>query len=622
MATADLGGVKLHFVDSVEKAGEMLTWLSERRPHDVIAVDTETGELPGNDRKHAFSPWHGRLRLVQIGDGQTGWSIPWERWNGVFHEAMERYQGEIIMHNIAFEAKWFAIQSDFKMPWHRVHDTMIMSQIINPLQSAALKSLTRRYVDSRASGLQQMLDQEMVENGWTWGTIPVDNKKYYAYGALDCILTVRLYEHLKKQVAPYKSVYDMEMAVRRVCTQMEINGARVDVEYAKAQHERLGIHAQAVRDWVTDVYGINAGSPSQLTKVFVDQLGGLVTETTPSGQPKMDKTQLRKFMIQGEGDALGQLAEQVLAMRKSAKLADTYFANFVNGNIDGLMHPEIRTLGARTSRMSITSPALQTLPKADKLVRKAFVPRGDDEVLVSCDLEQVEFRMMAGLSRDPALVNLFNECDRTGDDAFTRIGQEVYNDPSMVKKDPRRAMMKTYIYGTMYGAGIATSAVNAGVPEARMKEVAAAFDSHYPGVKQFMKQVEHAGMTRFREEEEAYVKTRLGRRLPADEGRVYTLVNYLIQGSAAEVFKQDMLRADAAGLGDYMLVPVHDELVMSVPRAEAEEAGKTLQECMTTAEGWDVPLLAGSPEVGRRWGGMVGIDSEAGQEVLSEGKED
>lgn len=167
--------------------------------------------------------------------------------------------------------------------------------------------------------------------------------------------------------------------------------------------------------------------------------------------------------------------------------------------------------------------------------------------------------------------------------------------------------MKTYIYGTMYGAGIATSAVNAGVAEARMREVAGAFNAQYPGVKRFMQEVEHVGMTRQREEGEPYVLTSSGRRLPADEGRVYTLVNYLIQGGAAEVFKLDMLKADAAGLGDYMVVPVHDELVLSVPKSEAVEAGKTLQECMTTREGWDVPLLAGEAEAGSRWGSMTSV---------------
>lgn len=161
---------------------------------------------------------------------------------------------------------------------------------------------------------------------------------------------------------------------------------------------------------------------------------------------------------------------------------------------------------------------------------------------------------------------------------------------------------------TMYGAGIATSAVNAGVPEARMREVAAGFNNHYPGVKGFMQQIEHIGMTRQREEGEPYVLTNFGRRLPADEGRVYTLVNYLIQGGAAEVFKLDLLKADAAGLTDYMVVPVHDELVLSVPKEEAMDVGKTLQQCMTTREGWAVPLLAGEPEAGLRWGAMGTVE--------------
>ncbi len=609
MPVADLTGVEMHLVNTVEMAGRFMTWLSERRPGDVIAVDTETGEKPGGHRNDSFSPWHGQLRLVQVGDGMTAWAIPWQRWGGVFQEAMSRYEGEIICHNVAFEARWFHVQSEFKLPWHRVHDTMIASQVINPLVSAALKSLTRRLVDGRAAGLQRVLDEGMAANGWTWGTVPIDYKPYWSYGALDCILTVRLWEILREQVKPgsaYAGVYDLEMATRRVCTTMELNGARVDVDYSNRQYERLGQHATAIKEWVKDAYGVNAGSTQQLVRVFEDVLGGRVTELTDAGNKRMDKKQLMKFVVDGAGGEMTQLAEQVLAMRKDDKLAGTYFSNFVSMSTDGLMHPQIRTLGARTSRMSVTEPALQTLPKKDRIVRKAFVPRNPGELVVSCDLEQVEFRMMAGLCRDPALVRLFNECDATGDDAFTRIGQDVYADPSMGKSDPRRAMMKTYIYGTLYGAGIPTSAINAGVPEARMRDLAGAFDSRYPGVKAFMRQVEHEGMVRQREEGEPYALTRTGRRLPADEGRVYTLVNYLIQGGAAEVFKQCILKADAAGLTDYMVVPVHDELVMSVPADLAEEAGRTLRECMTTRDGWEVPLLAGAPAYGARWGDLEG----------------
>jgi hypothetical protein len=75
-----LGNVQLHLVNNVEEARAFLSWLGERRPMNAIAIDIETGELPGNPTKDALSPWHGRIRLVQVGDGQTGWAIPWDEW--------------------------------------------------------------------------------------------------------------------------------------------------------------------------------------------------------------------------------------------------------------------------------------------------------------------------------------------------------------------------------------------------------------------------------------------------------------------------------------------------------------------------------------------------------------
>ena len=89
--TDGLSDVKLHLVDNVEEAANFLSWLGERRPHNAIAIDTETGELPGRSRSDALSPWHGRLRLVQVGDGQQGWSIPWDRWsNELLHYRARR----------------------------------------------------------------------------------------------------------------------------------------------------------------------------------------------------------------------------------------------------------------------------------------------------------------------------------------------------------------------------------------------------------------------------------------------------------------------------------------------------------------------------------------------------
>lgn len=608
MASADLSGVSLRLVDSVEAAGQLLTWLSERRPGNVIATDTETGEKPGNPRDDAFSPWHGRLRLAQLGDGMTGWSIPWERWNGVFHEAMERYQGEIICHNVSFEYKWFEVQSDFKLPWHRTHDTMIMSQIIHPTQSAALKSLTSRYVDSKAAALQQMLDKEMVDNKWTWGTIPVTNKKYYSYGALDCVLTVRLYEELKSRLTPeFQVLYDMEMGVRRICSRMELNGARVDVEYCKEQYEALSAYSERIREWVKAAYGINAGSPSQLTKVFVDRLGATVSPeaVTPTGVPKMDKVQLMNFKVQGGNGELGQLAEQVLAMRKAEKLARTYFLNFIEKQEDGILHPSIGTMAARTGRMSIRDPALQTLSKGEARVRNAFIARYEDEALLTSDLDQVEFRLTAALSGDPALIGMFHRVDSEGGDAFTEILRTLYNDPTASKEDKRRKLVKGFVYSSAYGAGIDKMASITGVSEGQMREVADAFDSQYPGKKQLARELENEAMQNLRATGEAFITNRFGRRLPVEEGKIYTATNYAIQSTAADVFKLNLLKLDAAGLTEQMVVPVHDEIVMSVKKSDVDELRATIRDCMTTSSPWAVPLTAGCDGPFDRWGDAI-----------------
>jgi len=604
MSNNNLADVQLHFVDSVEKAAEFLAWLSERRPHNALAIDTETGELPGNPKEHAFSPWHGKLRLVQVGDGLQGWAIPWEEWSGVFYEGMSKFDGQIICHNIAFEARWFDVKSKWKLPWARAHDTMIMAHIIDPLGSGALKKLAALHVDSRAVALQETLDAELATNGWTWGTVPTNFQPYWSYGALDCVLTTRLWEKFYGQCGPggvYNKPYELEMATRRICTRMELNGARVDLAYSQKKFDELTAYAASVKAWAAQKYaGVSITSNQQLSRLF-ETLGAEITEYTPTGQKSCTKDQLKIFMRDGNDD-VKLLADSALKMRKADKLANTYFSNFLTESVDGVVHPSVRTLGARTSRMSITNPALQTLPKGDNVVRSAFLPKDDNHVIVTSDLDQVEFRMFAGLSKDPNLIALFNGADATGSDPFTEIGRELYTDPTMQKSDKRRGLIKSMIYGRLYGAGVAKQALTAGVHEHQMKAMSDAFDARFPGMIRFQRQIEDAGVRRFRDEGQGYTFTWTGRRLPCDDGKAYTLTNYLIQGGAAEIFKSNLVKLDQADLTELLIVPVHDEIVLNAPRKDAEEIKEIVRKCMTTSDGWDVPLTAGVDGPLENWG--------------------
>ncbi len=603
--TNGLGDVQLHLVDNVDKAREFISWLSERRPYNAIAVDTETGEIPPYGvREHALSPWHGRLRLVQVGDGQQGWAIPWQEWSGIFYEAMDKFDGPIVCHNIAFEARWFAVQSRWNIPWERAHDTMIMAHIIDPLGSGALKRLAALHVDGRAVALQDTLDVELAKNGWTWGTVPINFQPYWAYGALDTVLTMRLWEMFYEKCGPqgpYHRAYELEMAARKIVTRMEINGARIDLEYSKRKYDELSTYADTVKNWAKQQYGgVSITSNLQLVRLF-ESLGAEITSFTPSGQKSADKDELKFLSINGS-DEVKALADVVLKQRKADKLANTYFRNFIDDNVNGFVHPSVKTLGARTSRMSIQNPALQTLPKGDDTVRTAFIPKDEDHVIITSDLDQVEFRMFASLSKDPNLITLFNRADATGSDPFTEIGREIYNDPTMQRSDKRRNLIKGTVYGRLYGAGVSKQALTAGVPENQMRQVSDAFDTRFPGMSVFQRQIEDAGMRRLKAEGQGYVYTWTGRRLPCDEDRAYTLVNYLIQGGAAEVFKQNLVKLDAADLTEYLIVPVHDEIVLNVPRKDAQEMMKIVKECMTTREGWDVPLTSGIDGPLENWG--------------------
>jgi DNA polymerase-1 len=400
---------------------------------------------------------------------------------------------------------------------------------------------------------------------------------------------------------PYNKAYEIEMAARRIVTRMEINGAKIDLDYSRRKYDELTQYSESVKNWAKQTYnGASISSNMQLVRLF-EGLGAEITEFTPTGNKAVTKDQLKLLTITGN-DEVKNLAEVTLKQRKADKLANTYFLNFINDNVNGFVHPSVKTLGARTSRMSIQNPALQTLPKGDDTVRTAFIPKDEDHVIITSDLDQVEFRMFASLSNDPNLVTLFNRADATGSDPFTEIGREIYNDPSMQRSDKRRNLIKGTVYGRLYGAGVAKQALTAGVAEPQMRTVSDAFDTRFPGMALFQKQIEDAGMRRLKAEGQGYVYTWTGRRLPCDEDRVYTLVNYLIQGGAAEVFKSNLIKLDQADLTELLIVPVHDEIVLNAPRKDAQEIMKVVQECMTTREGWSVPLTAGIDGPMENWG--------------------
>lgn len=584
---------EFHLVNDIETAWAMKRWLSESR-RDVIGLDTETSGL------NPYAP-DAELRMVQIGDRTAGWAIPWKEWGGVALEVLNAWDGEWTLHNLAFDEKWLRIHAGWQIPWHKAHDTLIMYNMLYPGQPASLKFITDKHIDPRASVGQKILDEAMKKEGWGWHNIPTDFGPYAMYSALDPVLAVHIWDFLRADKKFPKS-YDLEMSTLRICSGMEDRGINIDVDYCEQQRDKLNEYVEKSKKWAKDEYGVNIGSTQSLAAFYQNTLNAHIEKRTPGGAPSMDKESLDNMLLSDDPSVV-EFTKFVLNVRKADKIRGSYFENFLRDHTNGLLHPSIKTMRAVTGRMSITDPALQTLHSNDSIVRNAVVPR-EGQVIMSSDLDQVEFRVFAHLSDDEALIETFKKADDTGSDAFTEIGAQVYQEPNFQKSDPRRKLIKSTIYGKLYGSGIAKMAQTAGVPFEDMKKVSDDLNAAYPGMNRYAKEVEQILSNRMAVEKYPYIETVVtGRRVPVEEDRLYSGVNYTIQSSAAEIFKSNLVKLDAAGLSDNFVVPVHDEIIVSIDPGDVEEVKQILRENMTTSEGWAVPLSADvEGPFARSWG--------------------
>jgi DNA polymerase I len=580
-----LDHVQLKRVNTFEDAGEFMRWLGERRR--VLGVDTETG---------GFVPERERLRLAQFGDLDTGWAIDWERWSGLVIEALLRYDGDMVLHNSKFDSRFLmhhAAGDLKKWPWERTHDTMTMSHILNPLRSKGLKPLSAMLIDPKAAAAQRMLDDAMTKNKWTWNTVPADFPLYWIYAAMDPVLTCHIYEKFHDEIeSSYQGVYDLEMGTTRVIAKMETRGAKVDLPYCHSKSAEMAEWVDSARLWMRDGYGLDNPTDLTLLKYFQDNGIAMLPKLTKSGaRQALDKEVLESIDH--------PIAKTILEIRKAVKQTGTYLNNLIKfADDNGYVHPSIWTMGTRTARMSITEPALQTLPRDDPTVRTAFIP-SDGRVLITCDYDQIEARLTAHFSEDRGLIEAFIRSD-AGEDFFCTIASSIFQ-REITKKDSERQLTKNTVYGKIYGAGVEKMAYTARVPVEVMQFVNTTFDNNFPGVRVMQNRINSQG----RKFNPPMVETPTGRHMYADDRKEYTLTNYKIQCHASEILKRKLIELDAV-FGDTtgvdMILPVHDEQVFDVERSIAQDVRREIELTMADRENYLVPITASSDLLEHNWG--------------------
>lgn len=601
-------GVTISLVEDIDELMEFKRWLGERR--DWLAVDVETDGLRW---------WDGKLRLVQFGDAHRSFAIPWEWWPKAVNDAMAQYEGPVVGHNFKFDLHWLErLCSSFTPRWDRSYDTMIMAHLHEPHLRAGLKEVASRHVHPNAAHGERVLKAVMAQNGWDWATVPIDHPAYWGYACIDTVLTARLAAKLYPIVSQTRGyMLDLEHQVQAVLSRMESRGAVIDREYAIATSQRFQTRVQQFESWAATHYGIDKLGSNDKVIQKLGSMGWNFTKTTEKGKLALDDEVLLTI-IRDAGGEMAELATVVRSTRKLKKLISTYLDKFVElADSDGILHCSIRQLGARTGRMSVATPSLQNLPRNEE-VRSCFVPRAGHRLVLS-DFDQIEIRLLAHFCKDPGLISAILD---PSIDVHTRAARLIYSDPELSKSDPRRTITKNAVFAKVYGAGAAKFALTAKISEAEAARFMADYDSTFPAVPNFIGYVQHVARER-RKQGDAFVQTPLGRLESLGGGTdFYKLVNYLIQGTAADIMKTQLVALDAAGLGQYMVLPVHDEIIMDVPESEIKAVSEIIQREMPILDDrYTVPITSDLAVV-ERWGdkykgGNTWID-EAFEDVFAE----
>lgn len=597
----DPPNIQLHWVQSLSEANEFMSWLGARRPW--LAVDTETG---------GFDWWVDPLRTVQFGDGLTGWCLEWDRWAGLVHEALGLYDRPIAMHNAKFDTHFLEVNGVELKRW-LIHDTRAMAHILNPAILSGLKPRSMRELGAWAGHGEAELKEAMVKGGWDWATVPIE--LIWKYAAFDTCLTALLAEEMWPKIVAqgFQPIYELELASTQVLTDMERRGILTDRAYLREKAEDWGREKAAVEHVLTESFGVvKPGSAQQVMRALEQESGWRPTVFTEKGSPDLSDGVLGGL---AEPDELGgkkpsEVAALVRKHREYHKLTNTYVKNLLGLSDDhGRLHPSINPLGAKTGRMSVTRPALQTLPSGDPRIRNAFIS-GPGNCLITADYDQIEMRLFAHYSGDELMLqgirygDWMSEQGHDGYDLHSMAARLVFG-IGMNDEVPKalRKRVKGVSFGKVYGSGLETFAATSGLSLDDARHAIAAYEQAFPQSRkdQFPSRVARALAERDRYNRDPHVLTSYGRKEPCWPSEAYKAVNYLIQGTAADVLKDRIVALSRTWVGELMILPIHDEILFEVPDEAAHDAMATIRETMPERERFAVPLTVDA-EIVRRWG--------------------
>ena len=476
-----------------------------------------------------------------------------------------------------------------------VHDTMLQSYVLEAHKPHNLESLMQRHLGKSGLSYEDLCGKGASQIPFS--QVAVEQAAPYA--CEDANYCLQVHQVLWPQITASPAllhIYELEMATSAVLLCMERTGVAIDARQLAVQGNELGKRMLALEQEAHALAGqrFNLGSPKQIGEIFFTQLGLPVLKKTASGAPSTDEEVLEKL---AEDFALPRA---ILEYRSLAKLKNTYTDKLpgMADPVTGRVHTNYAQAVAVTGRLASNEPNLQNIPvrtAEGRRIREAFVA-APGHVIASADYSQIELRIMAHISEDPALIRAFE----TGMDVHRATAAEVFGvAPDQVDSEQRR-YAKVINFGLIYGMSSFGLAKALGIDNTAARNYIQRYFERYPGVQAYMERA------RQQAREQGYVETVFGRRLylpdinspngPRRNGAERAAINAPMQGTAADLIKMSMVEVlrtlNAQQRATRMIMQVHDELVFEAPLSEADWVRVEIPRIMASVAQLRVPLLA------------------------------
>lgn len=603
--------VTIRFPESPDDLTEFNRW-AELHRGQILGLDTENTGL------HIYGSSF-RGRLVQFGTGDEAWCIPVERGDAYrwAASAVLRDPGrQFVAHNAPYDLLVLDVSglATLEELGPRVFDTYLLGHLCDPRMlhqggtGLKLKELCIVYVDADAAdtqdGLHVVFRKEYKATKHTgWALIDIDHPLYLTYAGLDVIYAVRLLRELGTLVKGngLSKLAHFEHRVQLLTTAMRKRGLRIDPEYTTTLVAQLHDEATRHRNTAAEFGVANVNSTAQVIAAL-QGMDEVWTETTDGGAPSVSKDVLLPMADLGmqwerlDSRDPNPVADAVVRAKRAGSWSKAYAQAFLDKmDASGHIHPSIRSLAARTARMSVSDPPLQQLPSSDWTIRRCIIA-DPGKLIIAADYSQVEMRVLAALSRDTALMAAI----ASGEDLHTFTAKLVSGaawegmDDKARKK--ARKLFKAVGFGKVYGGGAVTLARQTGAPLPDVRVAVGEYDKAFPGIKAYGRKLQRGANYGANE-----VVTPFGRHLPLDRDRAYAATNYVVQSTARDLLAKALCDLDDAGMSEYVLLPVHDELVCQAPAEDAEDVIRTIGRLMESTFG-GVSITSDTEVYGTSWG--------------------